>query len=136
MPLLNLLKERRDGEYVSIISIAVSCAITSHLSVHDCWCWHHCWHCGQKLTGKLIAWISRDQESVPSAPVYGPNEHAVLQLFQYFPTQVVQIDSEWPISAILQLFQFFLLNPLSTRDLSKIASFISSLIGGPIKILP
>ena len=67
MPLLNLLKERRDGELVSIISIAVSCAITSHPSVHDC-C-QHCWHCGQKLTSKLIAWISRDQESVPSAPV-------------------------------------------------------------------
>ena len=29
-----------------------------------------------------------------------------------------------------------LVNPLSTRDLSIIASFMSSLIGGPIKILP
>ena len=26
---------------------------------------------------------------------------------QYFPTEVVQIDLEWPISAILQLFQYF-----------------------------
>ena len=33
---------------------------------------------------------------------------AVLQLFQYFPTKVVQIDSEWPILAVLQLFQYFL----------------------------
>ena len=32
---------------------------------------------------------------------------AVLQLFQYFPTEVVQIDSEWPIMAVLQLFQYF-----------------------------
>ena len=31
----------------------------------------------------------------------------ILQLFQYFPTKVVQIDSEWAISAILQLFQYF-----------------------------
>ena len=72
MPLLNLLKERRDGEEVSNISTAVSCAITSHPSVHDCCCWHHCqhcWHCGQMLTSELIAWIFRDQESVPSAPV-------------------------------------------------------------------
>ena len=55
-----------------IISIAVSCAITSHPSVCDCFCRYHCqycWHCGQKLTSKLIAWISRDQESVPSAQV-------------------------------------------------------------------
>ena len=33
---------------------------------------------------------------------------AVLQHFQYFPTKVVQIDSEWPILAILQLFYYFL----------------------------
>ena len=26
---------------------------------------------------------------------------AILQLFQYFPTEVVQIDSEWPILAVL-----------------------------------
>ena len=31
-----------------------------------------------------------------------------MQLFQYFPTKVVQIDSEWPILAVLQLFQYFL----------------------------
>ena len=31
----------------------------------------------------------------------------ILQLFQYFPTKVVQIDLEWPILAILQLFQYF-----------------------------
>ena len=31
----------------------------------------------------------------------------ILQLFQYFPTEVVQIDSEWPILDILQLFQYF-----------------------------
>ena len=30
-----------------------------------------------------------------------------MQLFQYFPTEVVQIDLEWPILAILQLFQYF-----------------------------
>ena len=28
----------------------------------------------------------------------------ILQLFQYFPIEVVQIDSEWPILDILQLF--------------------------------
>ena len=33
---------------------------------------------------------------------------AILQLFQYFPTEVVEIDSEWPILAVLQLFQYFL----------------------------
>ena len=32
---------------------------------------------------------------------------AVLQLFQHFPTKVVQIDLKWPILAILQLFQYF-----------------------------
>ena len=32
---------------------------------------------------------------------------AVLQLFQYFPTKVVQNNSEWPILAVLQLFQYF-----------------------------
>ena len=32
---------------------------------------------------------------------------AILQLFQYFPTEVVQIDSEWPILDILQIFQYF-----------------------------
>ena len=32
---------------------------------------------------------------------------AILQLFQYFPTEVVEIDSEWPILDILQLFQYF-----------------------------
>ena len=32
---------------------------------------------------------------------------AVLQLFQYFPTEVVRIDVEWPILAVLQLFQYF-----------------------------
>ena len=32
---------------------------------------------------------------------------AILQLFQYFPTEVVQIDSEWPILAVLQFFQYF-----------------------------
>ena len=32
---------------------------------------------------------------------------AILQLFQYFTTKVVQTDSEWPILAILQLFQYF-----------------------------
>ena len=31
----------------------------------------------------------------------------ILQLFQYFPTKVVQIDSEWPILDNLQLFQHF-----------------------------
>ena len=29
-----------------------------------------------------------------------------LQLFQYVPTKVVQIDSEWQILAVLQLFQY------------------------------
>ena len=29
---------------------------------------------------------------------------AILQLPQYFSTKVVQIDLEWPILAILQLF--------------------------------
>ena len=33
---------------------------------------------------------------------------AVLQLFQYFSTKVVQIDLEWPILTVLQLFQYFL----------------------------
>ena len=33
---------------------------------------------------------------------------AILQLFQYFPTEVVEIDSEWPILAVLQLFKYFL----------------------------
>ena len=34
---------------------------------------------------------------------------AVLQLFQYFPAKVVQIESEWPIFwGVLQLFQHFL----------------------------
>ena len=32
---------------------------------------------------------------------------AILQLFQYFPTEVVQIDWEWPILDILQIFQYF-----------------------------
>ena len=32
---------------------------------------------------------------------------AILQLFQYFPPEVVEIDSEWPILDILQLFQYF-----------------------------
>ena len=32
---------------------------------------------------------------------------AILQLFQYFPTEVIQIDSEWPILDILQFFQYF-----------------------------
>ena len=32
---------------------------------------------------------------------------AILQLFQYFPTEVIQIDSEWPILAGSQLFQYF-----------------------------
>ena len=32
---------------------------------------------------------------------------AIVQLFQYLPTEVVQIDSEWPIMAVLQLFQYF-----------------------------
>ena len=32
---------------------------------------------------------------------------AILQLFQYFPTKVIQIDSEWPVLPILQLFQYF-----------------------------
>ena len=27
--------------------------------------------------------------------------------FQYFPTEVIQIDSEWPILAVFQLFQYF-----------------------------
>ena len=31
----------------------------------------------------------------------------ILQLFQYFPTEVIQIDSEWPILAVFQLFQYF-----------------------------
>ena len=31
----------------------------------------------------------------------------ILQIFQYFPTEVVQIDSEWPILAVFQLFQYF-----------------------------
>ena len=31
----------------------------------------------------------------------------ILQIFQYFPTEVVQIDSEWTILAVLQLFQYF-----------------------------
>ena len=30
----------------------------------------------------------------------------VLQLFQYFLTKVVQIDSEWPILAVLQFSQY------------------------------
>ena len=29
---------------------------------------------------------------------------ATFQLFQYFPIEVAQIDSEWPILDILQLF--------------------------------
>ena len=32
---------------------------------------------------------------------------AVLQLFQYFPTEVFEIDLEYPILAVLQLFQYF-----------------------------
>ena len=32
---------------------------------------------------------------------------AILQLFQYFPTNVVQIDLQCLILAILQLFQYF-----------------------------
>ena len=28
-------------------------------------------------------------------------------IFQYFPTKVVQIDSEQPILAVLQFFQYF-----------------------------
>ena len=32
---------------------------------------------------------------------------AILQLFQYFPTEVIQIDLEWPILAVLQLFKYF-----------------------------
>ena len=40
-------------------------------------------------------------------PIFIITEHAVLQLFHYFPTEVVQIDSEWPILAVLQLFQYF-----------------------------
>ena len=51
----------------SFSSTAVSCAITSHPSGHDCcchWHWHQhlcwSWHCGHKLTCKLSAWISRD----------------------------------------------------------------------------
>ena len=82
-----------------IISIAVSCAITSHFFVHDC-C-QHCWQCGQK-------------NSLPGYPgtknlcqVHQSNEHAVLQLSQYFLTEVIQIDSEWPILTILELFQYF-----------------------------
>ena len=35
---------------------------------------------------------------------------AILQLFQYFLTKVVQIDSEWPILAVLLLFQYFVPN--------------------------
>ena len=31
---------------------------------------------------------------------------AILQLFQYFPTKVIQIDSEWPVLPILQLFRW------------------------------
>ena len=27
--------------------------------------------------------------------------------FQYFPTKMVQLDSEWPILEVLQLFQYF-----------------------------
>ena len=27
--------------------------------------------------------------------------------FPIFPTKVVQLDSEWPILAVLQLFQYF-----------------------------
>ena len=30
-----------------------------------------------------------------------------MELFQYFPTKVVQIDSEWPFLGILELFQYF-----------------------------
>ena len=44
-----------------------STAVSLHPSGCGCWCWHCCcchgWHCGQKLTSKLIAWISRDQTS-------------------------------------------------------------------------
>ena len=32
---------------------------------------------------------------------------AVFNFFQYFPPEVVQIDSEWPILTVLQLFQYF-----------------------------
>ena len=33
--------------------------------------------------------------------------HLIFQLFQSFPTEVAQNDSEWPISPNLQLFQSF-----------------------------
>ena len=32
---------------------------------------------------------------------------AILQLFQYFPTEVIQTDLEWPVLAVFQLFQYF-----------------------------
>ena len=41
---------------VIVVSTAISCAITSHPSVHDFWCCCWCQHCGQKLTSKLNAY--------------------------------------------------------------------------------
>ena len=52
----------------------------------------------------------------PTFPIFSyqsdPNSFRMVSFahfatFSYFPTEVVQIDSEWPILAVFQLFQYF-----------------------------